>query len=161
MKDSALVLAVMPLALAGGLLALKLLNLVAYQSLDMLTMIGFIILLGLVVNNAILLVSQTREAEASGLSRLAAVRQAVRVRVRPVYMSTLTSIFGMLPLLVIPGVGHLPGTGHCDHRWHDLQPVVHFVVDAQSVAAGTTGRLGLPGQPMVFAQTSINHNRRP
>ncbi len=105
MKDSALVLMVMPLALAGGLLALKLLNLVAYQSLDMLTMIGFIILLGLVVNNAILLVSQTREGESQGLSRLQAVRNAVRVRARPVYMSTLTSIFGMLPLLVIPGVG--------------------------------------------------------
>jgi multidrug efflux pump subunit AcrB len=58
-----------------------------------------------VVNNAILLVSQTREGEQQGLSRLAAVRQAVRVRARPVYMSTLTSIFGMLPLLVIPGVG--------------------------------------------------------
>ncbi|MGJ8664478.1 MAG: efflux RND transporter permease subunit, partial [Marinicella sp.] len=105
MKDSLLVLAVMPLALAGGLLALKLLNLVSYQSLDMLTMIGFIILLGLVVNNAILLVSQTREGEKDGLSRLDAVKQAVRVRARPVYMSTLTSIFGMLPLLVIPGVG--------------------------------------------------------
>lgn len=105
LKDSLLVLAVMPLALAGGLLALKLLNLVSYQSLDMLTMIGFIILLGLVVNNAILLVSQTREGERKGLSRLEAVRQAVRVRARPVYMSTLTSIFGMLPLLVIPGVG--------------------------------------------------------
>ncbi|MEZ5473020.1 MAG: efflux RND transporter permease subunit [Marinicella sp.] len=105
MKDSLLVLSVMPLALAGGLLALKLLNLVSYQSLDMLTMIGFIILLGLVVNNAILLVSQTREGENQGLSRLDAVRQAVRVRARPVYMSTLTSIFGMLPLLVIPGVG--------------------------------------------------------
>ena len=105
MKDALMVLAVMPLALAGGLLALKLLNLVVYQSLDMLTMIGFIILLGLVVNNAILLVSQTRDAERHGLSRLAAVQQAVRVRARPVYMSTLTSIFGMLPLLVIPGVG--------------------------------------------------------
>ncbi len=105
MKDSLLVLAVMPLALAGGLLALKLLNLVSYQSLDMLTMIGFIILLGLVVNNAILLVSQTREGENQGLSRFEAVKQAVRVRARPVYMSTLTSIFGMLPLLVIPGVG--------------------------------------------------------
>ena len=47
-------------AIAGGLIALKLLNLVTYQSLDLLTMIGFIILLGLVVNNAILLVDQTR-----------------------------------------------------------------------------------------------------
>ncbi|WP_154223309.1 efflux RND transporter permease subunit [Marinicella rhabdoformis] len=104
-KDAGLVLAVMPLALAGGLLALKVLNLVTYQSLDMLTMIGFIILLGLVVNNAILLVSQTREFEQAGQSRRQAVIQAVRVRTRPVYMSTLTSILGMLPLLLIPGVG--------------------------------------------------------
>lgn len=105
MRDAILVLAVMPLALAGGLLALKILNMVTYQSLDMLTMIGFIILLGLVVNNAILLISQTREFEAQGSNRMAAVMQAVRVRARPVYMSTLTSILGMLPLLVIPGVG--------------------------------------------------------
>ncbi len=105
LRDSALVLAVMPLALAGGLVALKLLNLVTYQSLDMLTMIGFIILLGLVVNNAILLVSQTRDGEKAGMSRREAVAEAVRVRTRPVYMSTLTSIVGMLPLLVIPGVG--------------------------------------------------------
>lgn len=104
-KDATLVLAVMPLALAGGLLALKLLNLVTYQSLDMLTMIGFIILLGLVVNNAILLISQTRSFEQAGVSHYQAVIQAVRVRTRPVYMSTLTSILGMLPLLVIPGVG--------------------------------------------------------
>jgi multidrug efflux pump subunit AcrB len=105
LKDSLLVITVMPLALAGGIVALKLLNLVSYQSLDMLTMIGFIILLGLVVNNAILLVSQTRDGEAEGLSRVKAVEQAVRLRSRPVYMSTLTSIVGMLPLLLIPGVG--------------------------------------------------------
>ncbi len=105
MRDALLVLAVMPLALAGGLLALKLLNIVTYQSLDMLTMIGFIILLGLVVNNAILLVSQTREFQLLGRSKSDAVMEAVRIRARPVYMSTLTSILGMLPLLVIPGVG--------------------------------------------------------
>src|SRR5690606_6294911 len=58
LRDSALVLLVMPLALSGGLLALRLLNVFTYQSLDMLTMIGFIILLGLVVNNAILLIDQ-------------------------------------------------------------------------------------------------------
>ncbi len=104
-RDSLLVLMVMPLALAGGVGALALLNLVTYQSLDLLTMIGFIILLGLVVNNAILLVSQTRDGETEGLSRRDAVEQAVRVRARPVYMSTLTSIFGMLPLALLPGVG--------------------------------------------------------
>lgn len=105
LRDSLLVLLVMPLALAGGLLALRVLNLFTYQSLDMLTMIGFIILLGLVVNNAILLVSQTRDGERSGLGRRDAVEAAVRVRARPVYMSTLTSILGMLPLMLVPGVG--------------------------------------------------------
>ena len=104
-KDSILVLLVMPLAVAGGVGALNILNLFAYQSLDLLTMIGFIILLGLVVNNAILLVDQTRQAEKQGLSRRRAVAQAIRIRARPVYMSTLTSLFGMLPLMVMPGVG--------------------------------------------------------
>lgn len=104
-KDSFLVLTVMPMALAGGVLGLWVLNLFTFQSLDLLTMIGFIILLGLVVNNAILLVDQTRSSERDGLSRREAVSQAVRIRARPVYMSTLTSLFGMLPLMILPGVG--------------------------------------------------------
>jgi multidrug efflux pump subunit AcrB len=104
-RDSLLVLMVMPIALAGGVGGLAVLNLVVYQSLDLLTMIGFIILLGLVVNNAILLVDQTRRAEREGMNRRDAVRQAVRFRARPIYMSSLTSIVGMLPLMLIPGVG--------------------------------------------------------
>ena len=104
-KDSFLVLLVMPMAVAGGVIGLAALNVFTFQSLDLLTMIGFIILLGLVVNNAILLVDQTRIAEREGMNRIDAVAQAVRVRARPVYMSTLTSIFGMLPLMMIPGVG--------------------------------------------------------
>ncbi|NQZ82575.1 MAG: efflux RND transporter permease subunit [Colwellia sp.] len=104
-KDSLLVLLVMPLAVAGGVIGLNFLNLFTFQSLDLLTMIGFIILLGLVVNNAILLVDQTRQAEKEGLSRRNAVAQAIRIRARPVYMSTLTSLFGMLPLMLMPGVG--------------------------------------------------------
>ena len=103
--DSAIVLLVMPLAVAGGLAGLKILNLVTYQSLDMLTMIGFIILLGLVVNNAILLVDQARVAQRDGLEPKEAIRQAVLFRIRPICMSTLTSLFGMLPLMLIPGVG--------------------------------------------------------
>jgi multidrug efflux pump subunit AcrB len=73
--------------------------------MDLLTMIGFITLLGLVVNNAILLVHQTRTAEREGLDRRSSVEQAVRRRLRPILMSTMTSIFGMLPLLLIPGPG--------------------------------------------------------
>ena len=105
MKDSLLVLLAMPLATVGGIVALHLLNLASFQPLDLLTMIGFVILLGLVVNNAILLVHQTRSVERSGLGRHYAVEQALRIRLRPIFMSTLTSIFGMLPLLLIPGEG--------------------------------------------------------
>ncbi|WP_299795619.1 efflux RND transporter permease subunit [uncultured Shewanella sp.] len=104
-KDSLLVLLSMPLAICGGVISLRLLNLFSFQSLDLLTMIGFIILLGLVVNNAILLVDQTRQGVRDGLNIDDAIYQAVATRARPVYMSTLTSIFGMLPLMLVPGVG--------------------------------------------------------
>ena len=104
-KDSALVVLAMPLATVGGVVALRLLNLASFQPLDLLTMIGFVILLGLVVNNAILLVHQTRSAEREGVSRHQAVEQALHTRLRPIFMSTLTSIFGMLPLLLMPGAG--------------------------------------------------------
>jgi multidrug efflux pump subunit AcrB len=99
--DSLLVIIALPLATIGGITLLRLLSL----PLDLLTMIGFITLLGLVVNNAILLVHQTRSAERKGLERRAAVEQAIRRRLRPILMSTMTSLFGMLPLLLIPGPG--------------------------------------------------------
>lgn len=99
--DSLLVIAALPLATVGSVALLRLMNL----PMDLLTMIGFITLLGLVVNNAILLVHQTRVAERSGTNRRSAVEQAIRRRLRPILMSTMTSIFGMLPLLAIPGPG--------------------------------------------------------
>lgn len=105
LRDGALVMLSMPLAVAGGVIALRVLNLFTTQAMDLLTTIGFLILLGLVVNNAILLVMQTRTAQKNGMGRAEAVANAVRIRARPIYMSTLTSIFGMLPLMVIPGVG--------------------------------------------------------
>jgi len=105
LKDALLVVISIPLAAVGGVLAITLVNAIKFQPLDLLGMIGFIILLGLVVNNAILLVAQTRAAEAEGLGRSDAVRQALRYRLRPIFMSTLTSLFGMLPLLVVPGAG--------------------------------------------------------
>ena len=75
------------------------------QQMDLLTMIGFIILLGLVVNNAILLVYRARDGEREGMSRRDAVESAVRLRLRPILMSTTTSVFGMLPLMLMPGSG--------------------------------------------------------
>ncbi len=100
-KDSLLVVLALPLATVGGVLMLHFLQLPA----DLLTMLGFIILLGLVVNNAILLVHQARTVEREGKPRREAVKESVRIRLRPILMSTLTSIFGMLPLLIIPGAG--------------------------------------------------------
>ena len=105
LRDASYVLIALPLAGVGGVLAITLMNLIKFQALDLLGMIGFIILLGLVVNNAILLVAQTRKAEDAGANRTDAVHQALRLRLRPIFMSTLTSLFGMLPLLLIPGAG--------------------------------------------------------
>ena len=105
LKDSVLVVLSIPLATVGGVIAIRIMNIFTFQPMDLLTMIGFIILLGLVVNNAILLVHQTRLGEQEGLTRDDAVEQAIKLRLRPIFMSTLTSIFGMLPLLLLPGAG--------------------------------------------------------
>jgi len=106
-KDSALVIITLPMAAVGGIIMLQIINLFSPTPLDLLGMIGFIILLGLVVNNAILLVAQTRASEADGKSRTEAVRDALSLRVRPIFMSTSTSLMGMLPLLLAPGTGSL------------------------------------------------------
>lgn len=103
--DSALVMLVIPVSVAGGIAALRILGLFGFQALDLLTMIGFIILLGLVVNAAILLVDQTRAREHAGMSRNDAVREALETRARPIVLSTLTAVLGMAPLIVMPGLG--------------------------------------------------------
>ncbi len=94
-----------PLATAGGLLGLAALNTYVAQPLDMLTMLGFVILIGIVVNNAILLVDQALQNSRSGMASSEAILQATRNRIRPIFMSTLTSTFGLLPLAVFPGAG--------------------------------------------------------
>ena len=99
--DSLLVMLALPLATIGGVIALKIIGLPA----DLLTLIGFIILLGLVVNNAILLVYQARSSEREGLARADAIKEAVRTRIRPILMSTSTTVFGMLPLIIFAGAG--------------------------------------------------------
>ena len=89
------------LALVGGLIGLNVLNLFTFQTLDMLTMLGFVILIGTVVNNAILIVHQTLNLiRNEGLNSTDAVCESVRTRIRPIFMSTLTTVLGMLPLVV-------------------------------------------------------------
>lgn len=108
-RDSLLVILSIPMATVGGVIALRVMDIVLAgvggQRMDLLTMIGFVILLGLVVNNAILLVYRARDAEREGMTRREAVENAVRLRLRPILMSTMTSIFGMLPLMLMPGSG--------------------------------------------------------
>ncbi|MCY4149768.1 MAG: efflux RND transporter permease subunit [Gammaproteobacteria bacterium] len=95
-----------PVAAAGGVAGLALLNLYTYQALDMLTMLGFVILVGIVVNNAILLVHQTLHlTRVEGMTPEQAIPLATQNRIRPIFMSTLTSVFGMLPLVFFPGAG--------------------------------------------------------
>ncbi|WDI31983.1 efflux RND transporter permease subunit [Hyphococcus flavus] len=106
-KDAFFVIVTLPMATVGGILAIRGADLLNPLPLDLLGMIGFIILLGLVVNNAILLVSQTRASEAEGKSRAEAVREALTLRIRPIFMSTSTSLMGMLPLVLAPGAGSL------------------------------------------------------
>lgn len=100
-----------PLATAGGVIGLWFLNAVVLpsndrQPLDMLTMLGFIILIGTVVNNAILLVTYTlSNVRDHAMTPEQAILDSTETRLRPIFMSTLTTVFGMLPLVLAPGAG--------------------------------------------------------
>ncbi len=96
-----------PFAAVGGFLGLAAVNtFVSYQALDVVAMLGFVILVGIVVNNAILIVHQTLNyMRERGLGHREALREAVSDRVRPIFMSTLTSVTGMAPLVLFTGPG--------------------------------------------------------
>ena len=95
-----------PVAGAGGVLGLVILNKFSPQPLDMLTMLGFIILAGIVVNNSILMVEQTLwHMRYEGMKISEAITESTRNRIRPIFMSTLTSLFGLIPLVIFPGSG--------------------------------------------------------
>lgn len=103
-----------PLATFGGFVGLALVHwwstkdhYMPVQNLDMLTILGFVLLAGVVVNNAILIVHQALNflKTEPDLDPQSAVVESVRSRVRPILMSTLTSVGGMLPLVLLPGAG--------------------------------------------------------
>lgn len=111
-----LIMTAIPLGIAGGIAGLALMNLVGgllplvglkaiSQPFDMITMLGFLILMGTVINNPILLVEQARRSFAEGRYAVEAVMEAVAVRLRPIVMTTLTTISGLSPLVLIPGEG--------------------------------------------------------
>jgi HAE1 family hydrophobic/amphiphilic exporter-1 len=95
-----------PLGAVGGVLGLWLLNLYVLQTLDVLTMLGFVILIGTVVNNPILIVHQSlNHIREDGMSRREAILESVRTRIRPIFMTTITTVLGLLPLVLFPGAG--------------------------------------------------------
>lgn len=95
-----------PLGAVGGIVALYVLNLFIPQSLDVLTMLGFVILIGTVVNNPILIVHQSlTHLREDHLSIKEATLQSVRSRVRPIFMTTTTTVLGLMPLVLFPGAG--------------------------------------------------------
>jgi HAE1 family hydrophobic/amphiphilic exporter-1 len=109
-----IIMITLPFGAAGGFIGLKLVNVwvkLIYtskitQPLDILTMLGFIILIGIIVNNAILIVHQAlNNVRYYGMGHAEAVLESVKTRIRPIYMSASTSIFGMLPLVIFPGPG--------------------------------------------------------
>ena len=102
-----IIMLTVPLAGAGGFIGLKLMNIfITPQPMDVLTMLGFVILIGVVVNNAILIVHQAlNNFHDNGMDYREAVLESTRSRLRPIYMSATTSICGMLPLVLIPGAG--------------------------------------------------------
>ena len=112
-----LIMTSIPLGIAGGIVGLSLLNGVGYlmpllggpaiaQPFDMISMLGFLILMGTVVNNPILVVHRAIENfDKKAMSAVEAVQEAVETRLRPIAMSTITTICGLAPLVLIPGAG--------------------------------------------------------
>jgi multidrug efflux pump subunit AcrB len=96
------VISSMPLAIVGGMVFLNTMNFFTSQNLDMITIIGLIILMGLVINNAILLTNHFQICQQKGASQKEAIFSAIESRKRAIYMSTGTSILGMLPLMLNP-----------------------------------------------------------
>jgi HAE1 family hydrophobic/amphiphilic exporter-1 len=101
-----------PLGAVGGIIGLRLLGGYLYliggrpQALDVLTMLGFVILIGTVVNNAILLVHQSLNLmRLEHMSSVDAILESIRTRIRPIFMTTLTTVVGLAPLVFFPGAG--------------------------------------------------------
>ena len=90
-----------PFSLVGVIFALKLLSV----TVSVVVLIGVIMLAGIVVNNAILLLDTTNRLRRSGMAKLDALRQAGKVRLRPILMTTSTTVLGLFPMAIGLGEG--------------------------------------------------------
>ncbi len=112
-----LIVTTVPVGIAGSIFGLWLMNAIGahldllglaniHQPFDVITMLGFLILIGTVVNNPILLVDRTvRNIKKRGMEINAAVLESVHTRLRPIMMSSITTVFGLSPLVFSPGAG--------------------------------------------------------
>ncbi len=112
-----LIMTSVPIGISGGIAGLYLLNLSGahldkiglypiQQPFDMITMLGFLVLIGTVVNNPILIVERAvTNLRERGLAVIDAVTDAIRVRLRPIMMSMVTTVAGLSPLVFNPGAG--------------------------------------------------------
>lgn len=101
LRSPFIVLFTIPLAFTGGMLAL----LICGQDVSVVSMMGFVMLMGIVVNNAIVLVDCTNRFRLEGMEMDEAIINAGAVRMRPVLMTAVTTILGLLPLAIGIGTG--------------------------------------------------------
>jgi len=95
-----------PLAMTGGVVGLKLVNVLEPTvKMDVVTMLGFIILAGVVVNNAILLVDVALQRMQAGADPKSAMLTSATTRLRPIAMTAVAAVIGLLPLVVSSGAG--------------------------------------------------------
>jgi multidrug efflux pump subunit AcrB len=95
------ILLIVPMCLLAASLGVRLLG----QDVNVLTQIGFIVLVGLAAKNAILIVEFAKQQEEEGKERIAAVLEACRLRLRPILMTSFAFILGVLPLVLSSGAG--------------------------------------------------------
>ena len=95
------VILIVPMCLFAATIGVRIMG----QDINILTQVGFVVLMGLAAKNAILIVEFARDIELEGRSRLEAVIEACRLRLRPILMTSFAFILGVLPLVVSTGSG--------------------------------------------------------
>lgn len=106
-KDAFIILMTVPLSIFGALLPLAL----GFASLNIYTQIGLVTLIGLISKHGILIVEFANNLQEEGLSKLNAIIESTKIRLRPVIMTTAALVFGLIPLLFASGAGAVSRSG--------------------------------------------------